>query len=186
MTYVKGLKKEDIIYILLGSPKNLKETKYMEYLNLDTNSEIKAKIKEIRKGLVNLITPIDDEFKAKTRERLHKIEKMTGINHEQKTRLLQELSEIDLGLQYKRKSLDLTNYDNNYISVKDIEYILGGLDDHYKPVLAKESFNGNYPLYTCRGDKNRDMFIVTYLDKVKPHLLALINEKKVTEKKNTT
>ena len=97
--------------------------------------------------------------------------------------LLQELIKIDLDLQYKRKSLDLTNDDNNYIGVKDIEYILGDLDDYYKPVLAKESFNGNYQLYTCRGDKNRDMFIDTYLDKVKPYLLALIDEKKVTEKK---
>ena len=97
--------------------------------------------------------------------------------------LLQELTKIDLDLQYKRKSLDLTNDNNNYIGVKDIEYIFGDLDDYYKPVLAKESFNGNYQLYTCRGDKNRDMFIDTYLDKVKPYLLALIDEKKVTEKK---
>ena len=155
----------------------------MEHLNLDTNSEIKTKINEIRKDLVNLITPVDNKFKTKTRKRLDEIEKMTRINREQKTRLLQELSEIDLDLQYKRKCLDFTNDDNNYIGLKNLEYTFADLDDYYKPILAKQSFNGNYPLYTCRGDKNRDMSIDTYLDKVIPYIRILISEKKVTEQK---
>ena len=74
------------------------------------------------RSVVKLITPISNKFKTKTRERLDEIERMTGINCEQKTRLPQELSEIDLDLQYKRKSLGWTNDDNNHIGVKDRIY----------------------------------------------------------------
>ena len=51
------------------------------------------------------------------------------------------------------------------------------------PVLAKESFNGNYQMYTCRADKERNMYITNYLDKIKPYLIALIDEKKVKNNK---
>ena len=35
-------------------------------------------------------------------------------------------------------------------------------------------------MYTCRGDKDRDMNIDIYLDKVRPYLMALIDEKKIS------
>ena len=50
-------------------------------------------------------------------------------------------------------------------------------------MLAKESFDGNYQMYTCRGDKERTMYITEYLEKVKPYLIALINEKKTPSHK---
>ena len=64
-----------------------------------------------------------------------------------------------------------------------MEYALADLDDYYKPILAQEIVDGNDQLYTCRGDKDRDMPIDTYLSKVIPYLKILINEKKITEKK---
>ena len=51
------------------------------------------------------------------------------------------------------------------------------------PVLAKESFNGNYQMYTCRADKERNIYITNYLDKSKPGLITLIDEKKVKNNK---
>ena len=50
-------------------------------------------------------------------------------------------------------------------------------------MLAKESFDGNYQMYTCRGDKERTMYITEYLEKVKPYLIALIDEKKTPSHK---
>ena len=38
-------------------------------------------------------------------------------------------------------------------------------------------------MYTCRGDKDRDMNIDIYLDKVRPYLMALIDEKKIYHQK---
>ena len=63
-----------------------------------------------------------------------------------------------------------------------IEYTFGDLDDYYKPILAA-SFNDNYQMYTCRGDENRDMDIDMYLDKVRPYLIALIDEKELSDQK---
>ena len=61
--------------------------------------------------------------------------------------------------------------------------MFGDLEDYYMPILAKESFNGNYQFYTCRGDKDRDMPIDVYLSKVTPYLRILINEKKIRDQK---
>ena len=51
------------------------------------------------------------------------------------------------------------------------------------PILAKESFEGNYQMCTCRGDKERNMYITNYLEKIKSYLITLIDEKKVTSNK---
>lgn len=86
-------------------------------------------------------------------------------------------------IKYLWKSLDLTYDDNNYYGLKNIEYTFDDLDDYYKPILAIDKNNGAYQLYTCRRDKDRDMYIDAYLDKVIPYLRILIDEKKTTEKK---
>ena len=36
--------------------------------------------------------------------------------------------------------------------------------------LTKEGFGGNYQMYTCRGNKEKTMYIKEYLQKVKPTL----------------
>ena len=51
------------------------------------------------------------------------------------------------------------------------------------PILAKESFEGNYQMCTCRGDKERNMYITNYLEKIKSYLIALIDEKKISNQK---
>ena len=85
--------------------------------------------------------------------------KKTSISRAEKTRLLNELFRILLDLEHKKKHINF-NYDSsNYFALKDLEYTFGDLDDYYKPILAKDSFNGNYQMYTCRGDKDRDMDI---------------------------
>ena len=50
-------------------------------------------------------------------------------------------------------------------------------------MLAKESFDGNYQMYTCRGNRERTMYTADYLEKVKPYLIALIDEKKTPSHK---
>ena len=122
----------------------------------------------------------DKEEKKDIKKRLDEIEKMTKIT--QKTMLLNELSKISLNLQYERKHLSSVYDDSNYYGLKDLEYTFGDLDDCYKPLLAGKFAGGNYQLYTCRGDRDRNMPIDTYLDKVIPYLRMLIH-KKVTDQK---
>ena len=50
-------------------------------------------------------------------------------------------------------------------------------------MLAKESFDGNHQMCTCRGEKERNMYITEHLEKVKPYLIALIDEKKTSSHK---
>ena len=51
-------------------------------------------------------------------------------------------------------------------------------------MLAKESFDGNHQMYTCRGEKKkRTMYITEHLEKVKPYLIALSDEKKTSSHK---
>ena len=178
-----GLRKPDLIYVLLRSQKDLKETKYLEYLNNNTDNTIKSKINEIRKVIAELDMMLDKKYKKEILKELNKIDRKTRITGANKTNILNRLSEISLDLQYKRKHFDSAYDDPNYYGLRDLEYTFGDLDDYYMPILAKESFNGNYQLYTCRGDKDRDMSIDMYLNKVTPYLRILTNERKSTIKR---
>ena len=139
-------------------------------------------IDEIRK-YIELRMSMDKSNKCKIKKRLDEIDRMTNINRSEKTRLLNELSKILSDLEYKRKYISSAYDSSDYYELKDLEYTFGDLDDYYKPMLAKESFNGSYQMYTFRGDKDRDMNISMYLDKVKPYLVALIDEKKLSHQK---
>ena len=88
------------------------------------------------------------------------------------------MTEIPNELRYKRIYVDLTFDDSDYFGLKDIECIFGDLGNYYKPILPIDRNNGSYKLYTCRGDKDRDMSIDTYLGKVTLYLRILIDEKK--------
>ena len=64
-----------------------------------------------------------------------------------------------------------------------MEYLDRDIDNYYEPILARESFDRNYQFYICHGDKNRELLINQYLDKVTHHLKVLIDKKKVTYQK---
>ena len=59
-------------------------------------------------------------------------------------RLLEELSKIFNDLQFKRKYINSSFDESIYYGLKDLEYTFGDLADYYKPILSKESFDGNY------------------------------------------
>ena len=73
--------------------------------------------------------------------------------------------------------------DNNYANIDDIEYIFGDIDNYYQPILASSLFNNGYQRYYFRGDPNRNMSVITYFDKIIPHLKVLINKNKLFEQK---
>ena len=116
------------------------------------------------------------------RNRLKEIEKERP-NRTQKRRLLEELNNMLLNLKFKKKHISNAFDSYSYYGLKDLEYTFGNLDDYYMPILAKEIFDDNYQMYTFRGDNERNMYITNYLEKIKPYLIALIDEKKVTNNK---
>ena len=108
---------------MLRSHKDLKETKYLEYLNNNTNKDdktIKSKINEIRKTIAELDVLLDKKYKKEILKYLDKIDRKTKITPANKTNILNRLSEISLDLQYKRKHMDSAYDDSNYYGLKDL------------------------------------------------------------------
>ena len=116
------------------------------------------------------------------RKRLNEIDRERP-NRRQNKRLLEELTKIFNDLKFNKDHINSAFDSSSYYGLKDLEYPFGDLDHCYKPVLAKESFDGNYQMYTCRGDKERNMYINEYLEKIKLYLIVLINEKKTSSHK---
>ena len=99
-------------------------------------------------------------------------------NRRQKKRLFEELTKTFNDLQFKRKHINSSFDESSYYGLKDLEYTFGDLDNYYKPILSKERYDGNYQMYSSRGDKDRNMYITEYSDKINPYLIALIDEKR--------
>ena len=56
-----GVKKNNLIYMLIRSEKSHKENNYLEYITKDTTNEIHNKINVIRKALVNLSSYLEKD-----------------------------------------------------------------------------------------------------------------------------
>ena len=171
--------------MLIRSEKSHKENNYLEYVTKDTTNKIHDKINDIRKELVKVTSYLEKGDLKQIRKRLNEIEKKTQITTTERTRLLNELTEISTNLKLKRKNMISDYRDDNYANLQDIEYMFDDLDDYYKPILVQGLFNYSYQRYNWRGDLTRKMSIETYMDKVIPFIRFLIDEKKTTEIKNT-
>ena len=121
---------KNLIYMLKRSKKSHKENNYLEYITKDTNNEIHNKINEIRKQLVNVSLYLEKEKLERIRKRLYEIKKKTQITRTERTRLLNELTEISTDLKFERKKMINDYRDDNYPNLQDIEYMLGDLDDY--------------------------------------------------------
>ena len=151
----------------------------MKYLQHDSQNEVMLKSSKIRLQIIELGMQLDKSDRDAIRKRLKEISKL-NLTKWQSKKIFEELTTISNDLQFKRKHINSAFDSSSYYGLKDLEYIFGDPDDYYKPILAKDSFNGNHQMYSCRGDKDRYMSISNYLDTVKPYLFALINEKKST------
>ena len=80
--------------MLIRSEKSHKENNYLEYITKDTANEILDKINDIRKEPVNVTPYLEKEELKQIRKRLHEIEKKIQITRTERTRLLNELTEI--------------------------------------------------------------------------------------------
>ena len=133
----------------------------MSYLQADSNTGIKSRTNEIRKVIIELGMLLKKSDRNIIRKRLEKIDKETP-NTTQKRRLFEELNNILLDLEFRKKHINNAFDSSSCYGLKDLEYTFGDLDDYYMPILAKESFDGNYQMYSCRGDKERNMYITVY------------------------
>ena len=97
--------------------------------------------------------------------------------------MLKELNNTSTDLKFKRKNIISDYRDDNYTNIDDIEYIFSDIDSYYQPILASSLFNNGYQRYHFRGDRNRNMSLITYFDKIRAYLRSLIDENKLFEQK---
>ena len=166
----------------MRTQKHHKEKEYLSLLQTASNNEIKSKTNEIRKVIIELDMLLNKSDRDIIRKRLEKIDKEKP-NRTRNRRLIEELNNILLDLEFKKTHINVAYDSSSYYGLKDLEYTFGNLDDYYIPILAKECFNGNYQIYTCRGDKERNMYKTNYLEKIKPYLIPLTDKKKVSNQK---
>ena len=55
-----------------------------------------------------------------------------------------------------------------------LDYLLNEVD-YYKPTEVKSAFDGSYMLYERRGDKDAELALYEYFDKIKPYLKDMID-----------
>ena len=91
-----NLKKKDLTHTRIRSEKSHKEDNYIKYINKDTNKGVHYKINEIRLLLVNISSYLKKQELNQIRKRLYEIENKTKINRTEKTKLLNELSDLSI------------------------------------------------------------------------------------------
>ena len=181
------LLKEDLMYTILRSEKNLLEDNYTKYININTDDKIKAKTNNIRLILARLGNIVTKKDRHKIRKELYEIEKKKRLTKTQKEKIYNRLIEI-ANILDKIETYKYHNHDDlDYFRIRDIESLFTNIDDdddddYYKPVLVKSSFKNNYEYYEIRGGRYKYLSLNQYLYKITPELTGLINEKKNNNK----
>ena len=181
------LLKEDLMYTILRSEKNLLEDNYTKYININTDDKIKAKTNNIRLILARLGNIVTKKDRHKIRKELYEIEKKKRLTKTQKEKIYNRLIEI-ANILDKIETYKYHNHDDlDYFRIRDIESLFTNIDDdddddYYKPVLVKSSFKNNYEYYEIRGGRYKYLSLNQYLYKITPELYGLINEKKNNNK----
>ena len=60
--------------------------------------------------------------------------------------------------------------------IKGIKLHFGQEDDHYKIVRVSDFWDSNYIKYENNGDKNKNLLVILYFNKLQPYLKDFIND----------
>ena len=96
-----GLKRSELLYILMRSQKHHKENEYLNHLQADPDNEIKSMIIKIKKFITKLVMLLNKSERNNIRKRLNEIDRERP-NRRQKRRLLDELTKIFNDLKFKK------------------------------------------------------------------------------------
>ena len=192
-----NLKEEGLITSLLKPENSNAERNYMKHFN-NTNDDnnnntnddnnnydgkIRDKISDIRMILSRLGNTITSNERKKIEKELYEIENKKILSDEEKEKNLDNLVELVNKLNKKEKYKYHDRDDLDYHWIRDIENLFDNVNDndHYKPILIKSSFKGNYKYYEIRGDKDKKLSAKQYLCKIMPYLRDIINDHKAIE-----
>ena len=163
----------------MRSEENTQEDNYLKYINNTADSEIHQRIDNLRILTAKTGNLLTNKERILIREELFKLEHQKKFTRTQRTRAIAYLINSANTLNNKEKYQLSEYHDHNYFGIKDIEHLYNDrIDEYYKPILARSSFEHNYKEYDIRGDKNKNMLLKHYLYTITPQLTELINEKK--------
>ena len=136
------MSKEDLIYTLLRSEKNILEDNYMKYVNNNTDNELHAKINNARVMASKLGNILTKEERNVIRKELYKLQNKKRFTKTQRERAYVYLIELVNTLNNKEKHQYSNFNDQDYFRIKDIENLFDTIDlnEYYKSVLTKEVF----------------------------------------------
>ena len=170
------LSKEELkdIIELAAKKRNIKNYKSKSsdrlYKIFTKQSKNKKRIDDIRNELKDPTYNISKSKSKDIKKSLYNIEKGNIIRSRKTIRYLDELDKKILALD---KYHDYDDYE--YKGIKDIKdlFKLSIDKDHYKSILVKSGYNGNYVQYESKGDKI--LTLKEYLALIKNCLRELIN-----------
>ena len=87
----------------------------------------------------------------------------------------------NIGRYLKKLNNDLKKLQKyQYNITYGLDYLFNEVneEDYYKPTEVKSTFDGNYVLYESRGDKDANLALYEYFDKIKPYLKGMIDDYK--------
>ena len=133
-------------------------------------SKNKKRIDDIRNELKDPTYNITKSKSKDIKKFLYNIEKINVIGSRKTSKYLHKLDKKILKLD---KYHDYDDYE--YKGIKDIKDLFKlSIDiDHYKPILVKSGYNGNYVQYESKGDKI--LTLKEYLTLIEKYLRELIN-----------
>ena len=113
------------------------------------------------------------------RKELYKLENKKRFTKTQRERAYTSLIELVKTLNNKQKHQYSDYQDQDCFEIKDIENLFDTIDinEYYKPVITKETFNNKYQYYETRGNRHKRLSLKQYLYTITPELAELINEK---------
>ena len=95
-----------------------------------------------------------------------------------------KIKEIEKSLKLGKNLSKLKKYydydDIEYRGIRDVRNLFNlSIDkDYYKPIRTNSAFNGNYIEYESKGDKNKTLSIIEYLNMMRSLLRDIINDHK--------
>ena len=163
---IEKLTKEELIITLLKSESSVAERNFEKLFNNNNNNndgtyddKIRDKIRDIRMILSRLRNIVDINDRKKIKKELYEIEQKENLSDKEKEEIYDYLVKLvkTLNKKEKYKYHDLDDLD--YYGIRDIENLFNNVDDYYKPILVKSSFNDNYKYYESRGDKDKNLSV---------------------------
>ena len=143
------------------------------------STTINNAIKEVREFFNEVRGSLSREEINRIRKELYKkeavyncLKEKDGLTDKEKTVLK------NIGKYLKKLNNDFKKLNKYQVNITCCLDYLFNEEDYYKPTEVKSAFDGNYVLYENRGDKDANLALYEYFDKIKPYLKDMIDDYK--------